>query len=90
MPADPCARPIFVDEDLPEGVLRAVEQHSDLASQEEQKRRKWRGLHNRATVIVIAVAEAHHLAIRKIAMEVEQFEREGGELAGERVLLFYG
>src|SRR5258707_6844733 len=71
MPADPCARPIFVDEDLPEGVLRAVEQHSDLASQGEKKSRKWRRLHNRATVIVIAGAEAHDLAIRKIAMVVE-------------------
>jgi homospermidine synthase len=90
MPADPSAWSIFVDEDLAESVLRAVEQQSDLTSQREQKRREWSRLNNRAAVVVIAVAETHHLAIRKIAVEVEGFERKEGELASERLHLFAG
>jgi hypothetical protein len=84
LPAHPRARPIFGDENLAESVLWAVDQRSNFASQGEKKRRKWGHLNNRATVAVIPVAEGYHLAIRKMAMEVERFERERGDLAGER------
>ena len=90
MPADSRARPIFVDENLAESVSRAVESRSNLASQRFQKRWKRRGLNDGAAVIVVTIAEAHHLAVRKIAMKVERLERELCEFVGERLFLSDG
>ncbi len=51
MPADSCAGPIFVDENLAEGILRTVKNRSDLAPQRLKKVRKRRRVNHGATVI---------------------------------------
>jgi hypothetical protein len=77
----------WFDENLLEGVSRAAEDRGDLAPQGIKKRWKRRGLNDGATVVVVAVAEAHHLAVRKKALKIERLEREIGKFAPERLLL---
>ena len=90
MPADACARLILIDEHLAEGLRRPVEQSRDLAPQRFEKLRKRRRLDHRAAAVIIAVAEAHDLAIGEVAVEVERLERERAKLARERLLLVGG
>jgi hypothetical protein len=47
-----------------------------------------RGLNNGAAVIVVAVAEAHHLSVRQKSVKVEGLERELLKFARERLLFF--
>ncbi len=83
MPADSRAGPIFVDENLAEGFLRAIENRGDLAPQGNEKRRKRGSLNDRATIIVVAVAEAHHLAVGQKSLKVERLERKLAKFARE-------
>ena len=88
MPANPCAGPIFVDEDWRKRPPGGRTSQRPCVCREMKKRRKRRRLNDSTTVIVIAVAEAHHLAVRQIAMKVERLERQSGKFARERLLLF--
>ena len=90
MPADSCAGPIFVDEYLEERVFGTAEFLGDLASEGKKKRREWYGFNDSATVVVVAVAEAHYLPVRQIAVKVARLERELSEIAREALLLFDG
>jgi hypothetical protein len=85
MPADACGWSIFVDENLAKGVRRAIEELGNFAPQRVEERRKRRGLNDGATVVVVAVAEAHHLAIGRKPLKVEGLERECAKLARERL-----
>jgi hypothetical protein len=90
MPADSCAGPIFVDENLAKRFRRAAESRGHLAPQGNEKRRERRRPYNAATILVVTIAEAHHLAIGQKPLEVEGLERESAEFARERIRFFEG
>jgi hypothetical protein len=88
MPSNSCALSILVDKHLAESVRLATECLGNLAPEGEKKRRERRGLDDGAVVIVIAIAEAHHLAVCLVAVKVKRPEWELRKLASERLLLF--
>src|SRR6185437_4620095 len=90
MPAAARAGLILIDENLAEGLRRPIEQRRDLAPERFKKLRKRRRLDHRPGAVIIAVAEAHHLTIGEVAVEVERLERQGAKLARERLLLVGG
>src|ERR1700722_7408417 len=86
MPADSRAGPIFVDENLAEGFLGAVENRRNLAPEGNENRWEWRSFNDRATIVVVAVAEANHLAVGQKSLKVERLERKRTKLVREGVL----
>ena len=51
-----------------------------------EKRRKRGSVNDRATIIVVAVTEAHHLAVGQKSLKVERPERKPAKFARERFL----
>ena len=86
MPTDSRARSILVDQHLAEVLRRSVEYRCNLIPQGNEKRRKRRSLNDGTAVVVIAVAEAHHLAVGQVPMKVKRLEWEIGNLARKPIL----
>ena len=64
-----------------EGVRGTAERLGDLPSQGTEKRWKRRGLNDGTAGVVVAIAEAHRLAVRQIAVESKGLN---GSLASSR------
>ena len=87
MPTDSRARSILVDQHLAESLRRPVKYRGNPVPQGNEEGWKRRSLNDSSTVVVVAVAEAHHLAVGQIPMKVERLEREVGKLARKRFLV---
>ncbi len=90
MPADAGARPVLVDENLPEGIGRQGRERSDLCPKGKQEVGDRRSLDDNALVIVVFKAEPDDAPVGEMTVKIERLERERFEMSLQPGLILAG